>query len=731
MPLWPLRFKPKPQLPRVVVAPDETAPSTPTVCEKSAQSSVTALEVSPGIGWGKVVSSGKSLGVTFGTPSSRDELGTSASGSSQKLQAIRKVMKDQPEPIDYYIIPSEDAHQSEYVSQADARREYISNFSGSAGLAIVALDSAHLFVDSRYWIQAAKEIDDSWTLHRVGAPGERSWLDWIRHESTPNVLFGVDSRLISCDTAVALHAAVLERNSRLTFPRLNLVDASRPDRPVRPNNPVFVHDIKYTGEASSDKIQRIRAWIREKRPTPSEIVAFPEALTLEGLESRSKETLGLSISTTTAVDRDDSPTPEPYGIVLSKLDSIAWTLNLRGSDVPYNPVFFSYLVITLDEVILFVDSNKELVSPVNRYLDDLGVSRRDYSSLWTYLRKGDIKGQLIIDSKSPYAIAVLLKRPRYVVLNQCIVTQLKGIKNPIEIQGFRECYLRDGAAFVQWLAWLEETVRKKKQPVTEWGAAQKLTEFRASMDNFMGLAYANISAVGPNAALPHYEPTPTGSSLIDTTQPYLNDSGGQYLDGTCDTTRTVHFGQPNQEQQDAYTRVLQGHIAIDSAVFPEGTTGAQLDVLARKALWKDRLNYGHGTGHGFGSFLSVHEGPHAFSNTVPLKPGAVITNEPGFYKEGSFGIRIESALVVKTVRVKDPQGAEVNWLAFERFTHVPIQTSRLVNYSLLSKDERRWLRNHNRTCREKLTPLLQGDKRALKWLRRATSKFGPIEIIWE
>ncbi|KAG8975563.1 hypothetical protein FRB90_009509, partial [Tulasnella sp. 427] len=257
MPLWPLRFKSRPQLPRVVVAPeDTTAPSTPTACEKSSQSSVTALEVSPGIGWGKVIASGKSLGVTFGTPSSRDELGLSNSGSAPKLDAIRKVMKEQPEPIDYYIIPSEDAHQSEYVSKADARREYISNFSGSAGLAIVAIESAHLFVDARYWIQAAKEIDNNWTLHRVGAPGERSWLDWIRHESTPNLLFGVDSRLISCgyhphddrsatDTAVALHAAVLERNSRLTFPRLNLVDASRPDRPVRPNNPVFVHDVKY------------------------------------------------------------------------------------------------------------------------------------------------------------------------------------------------------------------------------------------------------------------------------------------------------------------------------------------------------------------------------------------------------------------------------------------------------------------------------------------------------
>jgi len=244
------------------------------------------------------------------------------------------------------------------------------------------------------------------------------------------------------------------------------------------------------------------------------------------------------------------------------------------------------------------------------------------------------------------------------------------------------------------------------------------------------LAYENISATGANAALPHYKPSRLTSSLISTNTPYLIDSGGQYLDGTCDTTRTIHFGCPTREQRDAYTRVLQGHIAIDSAVFPAGTSGTQLDVLARMALWKKTLNYGHGTGHGFGSFLSVHEGPHGFGINIPLQPGAVITNEPGYYKEGDFGIRIESALLIKQVEKKIDGGTEV-WLGFERFTQVPIQTSRLVNYSLLTRDERKWLRNHNRACRHKLSPLLQGDIRALKWLKKACRNEGPIEIIWD
>jgi Xaa-Pro aminopeptidase len=299
------------------------------------------------------------------------------------------------------------------------------------------------------------------------------------------------------------------------------------------------------------------------------------------------------------------------------------------------------------------------------------------------------------------------------------VEQYKAIKNDIEIRGFRNAYLRDGAAMVRFFAWLDEKMRNN-EPVTEWGAAQRLSDFRRQNEYFICLAYENISATGGNAALPHYSPTRGTASFINTTTPYLNDSGGNYLDGTCDTTRTVHFGAPKQEQMEAFTRVLQGHIAIDSAIFPEGTTGQQLDVLARKALWKDGLNYMHGTGHGFGSFLNVHEGPHGFSSSFPLVPGHVITNEPGFYKDNEFGIRIESALLVKKVETKGKFGGS-DWYGFERFTQVPIQT-RMVRWDMLNHEEKDWIRAHNLQCLEKLAPLLQSDKRALKWLKRECTR---------
>jgi len=260
--------------------------------------------------------------------------------------------------------------------------------------------------------------------------------------------------------------------------------------------------------------------------------------------------------------------------------------------------------------------------------------------------------------------------------------------------------------------------------ITEWEAAWRLTEFRRKAKNYMGLAYENISATGPNAALPHYSPLKSGSYIIDKETPYLNDSGGQYRDGTCDTTRTVHFGRPTMEQSEAFTRVLQGHIAIDTAIFPRGTTGAQLDVLARKSLWQDGMNYLHGTGHGVGSFLNVHEGLHGFSSNVPLTRGHVLTNEPGYYKQGDFGVRIESVLVVRDVHTKhtDP---DQGWLGFERLTCVPIQT-RMVLENMLSKEEKEWLREHNRQCLDALEGLLRDDKRALKYLRREAER--PIGV---
>jgi len=306
----------------------------------------------------------------------------------------------------------------------------------------------------------------------------------------------------------------------------------------------------------------------------------------------------------------------------------------------------------------------------------------------------------------------------------------------VELDGLRRAYLRDGAAYVKWLAWLEHKIQQGYD-ITEWEAAWRLTEYRRQNKHYWGLAYENISASGPNAALPHYSPSKGNARMIDRETPYLNDSGGQYRDGTCDTTRTVHFGRPSQDQCEAYTRVLQGHIAIDSAVFPEGTTGLQLDVLARRALWKDGLNYLHGTGHGFGSFLSVHEGPHGFTSSIPLVPGHVITNEPGFYLEGRWGMRIESGLVVRRVKTKGEFNGDI-WLGFERLTCVPIQT-RMVKENMLTKEEKQWLKDHNKKCLEKLEPMLKDDKRALKWLKREADRGigiaapgpGGITIDWD
>ena len=327
--------------------------------------------------------------------------------------------------------------------------------------------------------------------------------------------------------------------------------------------------------------------------------------------------------------------------------SVAYTLNLRGQDIPFNPVFQSYLMITLDKAILFIDSTK-LTDDVEDYLGAVGVEIREYNDLWSYLRKrewGDGKVSLLIhvlascvlslwvfkvliSPDTSYAIALMLTHFRYTVAPS-YVNSMKAIKNDTEIDGMRRAYLRDGASFVKFLAWLEDKLLKGYE-ITEYEAAFRLTEYRRANKHFMGLAYENISASGPNAALPHYSPTKSTAAMIDRESPYLNDSGGQYKDGTCDTTRTWIFGRPTSDQCEAYTRVLQGHIAIDSAIFPEGTSGEKLDVLARKALWQDGMDYGHGTGHGVGSFLNVHEGPHSFTSNVTLVPGHVITNEPGF-----------------------------------------------------------------------------------------------------
>ncbi|CCM03196.1 uncharacterized protein FIBRA_05320 [Fibroporia radiculosa] len=607
--------------------------------------------------------------------------------TNDRLNALRELMKK--DNLDYYIVPSLDAHGSEYVAIHDKRREWISGFTGSAGEGIISKSNAYLITDSRYWTQSRSELDENWILIPAGvADGPRDWLEWLVDRANESRV-GIDSRMITHQNAVKLNQALQKKKSKLVYPPQNLVDIIWAERPSRSREPVFVQPLSFTGKEAGAKLAELRAWITEQAPSvPSYSKAEPK------------------------------PSQMQVGTLISSLPNIAWLLNLRGDDIPFNPVFHSYLFVGLQQATLFIEPAK-ISDEVNQYLKSIGVDTKEYNDVWSFLRRkpwGD--GNLIIAPETSQAIALVLTSFRYTVIPSYI-DEVKAIKNEVELQGLRLAYIRDGVAFVKFLAWLEQKLLQGYE-ITEYEAAWRLTEYRRMGMNYMGLAYENISASGPNAALPHYSPRKSTAKVIDRKTPYLNDSGGQYRDGTCDTARTVHFDRPSDAQCEAFTRVLQGHIAIDSAIFPEGTTGAQLDVLARKALWQDGLNYLHGTGHGFGSYLNVHEGPHGFSSNVPLVPGHVITNEPGFYKDGEWGIRLESALIVKRVKTKNSFGGDA-WLGFERLTCVPIQT-KMVKDVMLSKEERQWLRAHNKECLDVLEPFLGKDKRALKWLRREAER---------
>lgn len=410
--------------------------------------------------------------------------------------------------------------------------------------------------------------------------------------------------MISWGKASVLNQQVQKRGGKLVFPAQNLIDLVWKNKPARSKEPVFIQTRRFAGQDAQTKLDQIRNWIREQPP------AKPNY----------------------AKPGPPTETQKHVATLIASLPNVAWVLNLRGHDVPFNPVFHAYLFISLNSAVLFVELSK-LTDDVKHHLDSIGVECKEYNDVWSYLRKASWgPGKVLISDDTSYAISLLLTHFRYTVVPTSFVEARKAIKNATEIEGLRNAYLRDGASFVRWLAWLEDKLNKGYE-VTEYEAAQRLTEYRRKNEYFEGLAYENISATGPNAALPHYSPTKSGALFISRDTPYLNDSGAQYRDGTIDCTRTVHFGRPSPEQCEAFTRVLQGHIAIDSAIFPEGTSGKQLDVLARNALWKDGLNYLHGTGHGFGSFLSVHEGPQGFSSDVPLEPGHVLTNEPGFCKQ--------------------------------------------------------------------------------------------------
>ncbi|KDE06098.1 hypothetical protein MVLG_03517 [Microbotryum lychnidis-dioicae p1A1 Lamole] len=596
----------------------------------------------------------------------------------QRLERLRELMKEQE--IDAYIVLSSDAHGSEYPGECDKQRQFISGFTGSAGTAIITSSEAHLFTDSRYYVQAARQLDlEQWTLEKVGMSDVKDWSAWLLDLPQGSVI-GVDSNTIAYSAAKRLLDSFKSTKLTLNASPYNLVDQIwDSDRPARLSSKIQLHPFQFTGELACSKLARLRTWLQQNQNGGGRDASF----------------------------------------FVSTLPQIAWLLNLRAKDIAFNPFFYAVLLVPAleeDKFTVWIQEGS-VTDQLREYIHDLGGQIRSYAQALKEIQ-GSIK--VVSDGSLSWAAAQAVQNDNLTVVPLSPIVEWEAVKNPIEIQGFRNAYIRDGLAWAKWASWLEHTVSKKGLPITEFEAAEEFTRIRSRGEFYEGLGYDNISATGANAALPHYAPTKKESSVIELGTPYLNDSGPQYLDATIDCTRTSFLGcHPTPEQKRAFTRVLQGHIAIDQAIFPKGTTGGDLDVLARIKLWKEGMQYSHGTGHGIGQYLGVHEGPHGlgYKSTYPLKVGHVLSNEPGFYEEGSYGIRIESVLVVKEVKTRRDFG-DKKWLGFERVTMVPIQSTKLVNFDLLTHDEKTWLKKHNDHIRATLIPLLKGDQRAIEWLKR-------------
>ncbi|EJD05517.1 Creatinase/aminopeptidase [Fomitiporia mediterranea MF3/22] len=599
--------------------------------------------------------------------------------TTERLAALRSILASRSPPIDAFVVPSEDAHFSEFPSRSDARRAFISGFDGSAGCAIVTSSDAYLFTDGRYFLQASKQLDKNWTLMKTGLPGVPTWQEFLSDKLEKERHIGIDPTLISAADAQTLRKSLEQRNSDLVPINKNPVDdVWGSNRPPRVKNKVYPLEVKYSGRSLEDKIADLREKIQKKNAA---------------------------------------------GMVVNMLDEVAWLVNLRGADIDYNPVFFAYVVLTLDKTVLFIDK-AQVGDDVRDHLGS-SVELQPYESIFDYLKELsstlnlNAEKRFLLSQNASLAIANAIGQDNFTIAPS-LVAEVKAIKNDTELAGFRQCHIRDGSALVRYLAWLEEQLNSGAS-FTESQVADKLEEFRSELQYFKGLSFPTISAAGPNAAVIHYLPERDTCSAVRKDQVYLCDSGAQFLDGTTDVTRTWHFGTPTDEEKRAYTRVLQGHIALDTLVFPNGTTGFIIDAMARRPLWQDGLDYRHGTGHGVGHFLNVHEGPHGIGvriayNNTPLKAGMIVTNEPGYYEDGHFGIRTENVLIVREAKTPNDFGSK-GYLCFENVTMCPIQT-KLIAQELLTPAERTWVNKYHEEICQKLSPLLANDTRALAWLER-------------
>ena len=548
-------------------------------------------------------------------------------------------------------------------------REWISGFTGSAGTVVVLMNEAGLWTDSRYFLQAAKELEGSGiTLYKEMLPETPSITKYLSQKLKPGESVSIDGKMFSVQQVEQMKEELAAYSLQVDLFGDPLKRIWR-DRPSIPNSPAFVYDIEYAGKSCEEKVTAIRAELTKKGA---------------------------------------------YALFLSALDEIAWTLNLRGNDVHCNPVVVSYLLITQDDVIYFISPEK-VTKEVNEYLKEQHVKLKNYDEVETYLNTFTGRNILIDPKKTNFAIYSAINPKCNIIRGESPVALLKAIRNEQEIAGIHAAMQRDGVALVKFLKWLEEAVPSGKE--TELSVDRKLHEFRAAQPLYMGESFDTIAGYKEHGAIVHYSATPESDVPLQPKGFLLLDSGAQYLDGTTDITRTIALGELTEEEKTDYTLILKGHIALAMAKFPVGTRGAQLDVLARMPIWKYGMNFLHGTGHGVGHFLSVHEGPQSIrmnENPVVLQPGMVTSNEPGVYKAGSHGIRTENLTLV----CKDKEGMFGDYLKFETITLCPICKKGIVK-EMLTNEEIEWLNNYHQIVYEKLSPNLNEEEKV--WLQEATA----------
>lgn len=587
----------------------------------------------------------------------------------ERIIKLRKLMKEKG--IDMYVIPSSDYHQSEYVGEYFKSREFISGFTGSAGMVVVTEDEAGLWTDGRYFIQAEKQLEgSSITLFKIGEENVPTFIEYIGKNLRNNQCLGFDGKVLSVKNVFDIKNVFGKKKIKIED-RYDLVNEIWNDRPALPKSDVFILDEKYCGESFESKIKRIR----EK---------------MSNLNANKH--------------------------ILTSLDDIAWLFNMRGRDIKNNPVSLSYAMISVEETILYIDKNK-ITEEVKEYFVNKNIKLKDYFSIYEEVKNISEKDIVLLDTnKVNYLIYNNIPIGTEIIDKPNPSTLMKACKNDIELENLKNAHIKDGVAVTKFMYWLKQNI--KNQEITEISAAEKLESFRKEWKDYLEPSFNTISAYEANAAMMHYSASKDSNSKLAPKNLLLVDSGGQYIDGTTDITRTFVLGECSDEIKEHFTLVLKGMLSLSKIKFLHGVTGTNLDILARKPVWSRGIDYKCGTGHGVGFLLNVHEGPHSIRwqyNPQVLEAGMTVTNEPGVYIQGSHGIRLENELIVRNAEKTDFG----QFMVFETMTYAPLDLDGVVS-ELLNEEEKGFLNNYHQVVFEKISPFLNEDER--EWLKKYTRK---------